>query len=378
MKRLSSIICFLSVSVALLTSCLESDDTYNAGFAFRKPTQAINSVYANNVVDSVVIFSYGNWSVRLIDGQAGWCTFDRTQGNAETVYSIPLHFQQNATGNSRSATFRFYDANHPDEAYVSLFYWQYATRGDGSLGSAADVKAITGTDGSRFEFAYDNQHRPTSLNISKDGVSLHSLSLRFNDYDSTLTVNKGSSTLRGTYGNDYQPMMLVGETDTVGYYSQYYDGYYQASANYAFNIEHRSYGQPAKRYALKLGGQSLQPDSLHNADSLRIAHTTGISTTIDKYKLTYSTADNRCQSVDVNQLVFGAEQCDPYQLLSLFRYARNTSIVSSVEQVGENYEVTVSLNADKSVAKMTVIRTRKAFEIGATDDVNTVTYTFEY
>lgn len=335
----------------LLTSCLGSDDTYNAGFVFRKPSQAINAVYANNVVDSVVIFGYGSWMVRLVDGQQGWCTFDRTEGNAETVYSIPLRFQQNTTGSLRSATFRFYDANHPDEAYVSLFYWQYATRGDGSLGSAADVKAITGSDGSRFEFAYDDQHRPISLNITKDGLSLHSLSLRFNDHDSILTVTNGSRTLSSTYGNDYQPMLLVGTNDTVGYYSQYYDGYYQAPASYAFNIEHRSYGQPVKRYAMKLGGQSLQPDSLYNADSLRIAD----GENIVKLKLNYSQADNRRQSVDVNQLIFGTEKCDPYQLLALFRYARNTSIISeATDDQGSGYVVETTLNVDGSVSRLVV------------------------
>lgn len=365
MKRLSSIICSLAVSVALLTSCLETDDPYNAGFVFRKPSQAVNVVYANNVVDSVILFGYGSWRVSLVDGQSGWCAFDRTEGNAETIYSIPLRFQQNTTDNSRSATFRFYDATHPDDAYVSILYWQYATRGDGSLGSAADVKAITGTDGSRFEFAYDNQHRPTSLNISKDGTSLHSLSLNFNDDDSTLTVTNGSSTLRGAYGNDYQPKLLVGATDTVGYYSQIYDGYYQASANYAFNIEHHSYGQSTKRYAMKLGGQSLLPDSLHNADSLRI----GTDHVIEKLKLVYSQTDNRRQSVDVNQLIFGTEECDPYQLLALFRYARNTSIISEATGKNDDERITVSatLNGNRSVNTLTVTRRGQS-----------VVYTFEY
>lgn len=354
MKHLSSIICSLAVSVALLTSCLETDDPYNAGFVFRKPAQAVNALYANNILDSIVVFSYGNWYASVIDGQADWCALERNQGNAETIYNIPLRFQQNNTGNARSVKFRFYDANHSDEAYVTLFYWQYATRGDGSLGSAADVKTITGSDGSHFEFTYDNQHRPTSLSITKDGVSLHNLSLRFDDVDSILTITKGSSTLRSNYGNDYQPKLLVGETDTIGYYSQVYDGYYQASANYAFNIEHHSYGKPTKRYAMKLGGQSLLPDSLHNADSLRI----GTDHMIESLKLGYSQDDNRYQSIDVNQLLFGAEDCDPYQLLSLFRYARNTRIISEATGKDDADRITVSatLNANRSVNTLTVTR----------------------
>ena len=40
----------MAVSVTLLTSCLETDDPYNAGFVFRKPTQAVTAVYANNLL----------------------------------------------------------------------------------------------------------------------------------------------------------------------------------------------------------------------------------------------------------------------------------------------------------------------------------------
>lgn len=371
MKRLSLFIFSLSFSVALLTSCLDSGDPYNAGFVFRKPAQAVNTVYANNLVDSVILYSYGSWYVSLSGGQSGWCTLDRTEGKAETYYSIPVRFQQNTTNDSRSAKFTFYDANHPDDAHAAVLYWQYNTRGDGTLGSAADVKAITGSDGSHFEFTYDEQHRPTSLHVTKDGIGLFSLSLRFNDADSTLTVSSGQGTLRGTYGNDYQPQKLVGENDTVGYYAQYYDGYIQAPANYAFNIEHHSYGKPTKRYALKLGGQSLLPDSLHNADSLRIADgTSGVL----KYKLTYSSSDNRCQSVDVNQLVFGTEQCDPYQLLSLFRYARNSNIVSEVTNDGNGYKVEAVLNSNRSVHQLIVKSMRDNIVL---PDIP-LTYTFEY
>lgn len=370
MKRLSSIICLLAVSVALLTSCLETDEPYNAGFAFRKPAQAVNTVFANNIVDSIVVFSYGTWTAGLSAGQSGWCTLDRNQGNAGTIYSIPVRFAQNTTDNYRTATYTFRDANHPNDSYASVLYWQYATRGDGSLGSAADVKAITGSDGSRFEITYDEQHRPTSLYLNKDGANLCNLTLRFNDADSILTVVDGVNTLRAAYGNDYQPNLLVGEVDTVGYYAQYYDGYYQASANYAFNIEHHSYGKPTKRYAMKLGGQSLLPDSLHNADSLRIA----TDHMIESLKLTYSTADNRRQSVDVNQLIFGTEECDPYQLLSLFRFARNTSIISKAMNDGNGYIVEPELNNDGSVHTITV---KKSSGGTVLPDIP-LTYTFEY
>jgi len=361
---------FASAAVIMLAASCLNDDPYNAYFVFRKPAQAVNTVYANNVIDSVVLFSYGNWYVVPGEGQKDWCTLDQSQGNAEVIYSIPVRFQQNTTGDSRSMRYTFYDLNHPDEAHSTILYWQYATRGDGTLGSAADVKTITGSDGSRFEFVYDSQHRPTSLSVSKNDMILYVLSLRFNDADSTLTVNNGISTLSSKYGNDYQPNLLVGESDTIGYYSQYYNGYLQASANYAFNIEHHSYGKPTKRYAMKLGGQSLLPDSLHNADSLRIA----TDHMIESLKLTYSTADNRRQSVDVNQLIFGTEECDPYQLLSLFRFARNTSIISKAMNDGNGYIVEPELNNDGSVHTITV---KKSSGGTVLPDIP-LTYTFEY
>ena len=364
MKRLSFVICFITLSAILLSSCLNSEDPYNAGFVFRKPAQAINTVYANNVLDSIIVYSFGSWKA-TVNGSSSWFTMRTTQGNAATLYDIPIRFAQNTTGDARSVTVNFMDTNHPNDAYSSLLYWQYATRGDGSLGMAPDVKAITGSDGSRFDFAYDEQHRPTTLSVKLNENTLHNIHLRYNDNDSTLTVSDKSRTMTARYANDYQPKMLVGETDTVGYYAQYYDGYMQTSANYAFRIEHHHYGQPTKRYAMKLGGQSLLPDSLHNADSLRIA----TDHVAESLKLHYSQNDNRRQSVDVNQLIFGTKECDPYQLLSLFRYARNTSIISEATGKDDDERITVSatLNADRSVSTLTVSRRGKQ-----------IVYTFEY
>ena len=196
------------------------------------------------------------------------------------------------------------------------------------------------------------------------------MTLVYDDYDSLLTVTDKNAKLTCSYSKDYQPGRLIGLTDTVGYYSQFYKNGMAVSANYAFNIEHRHAGGERVVYAILLNGQSLSPDSMHCADSLRIARTTGSGYDIEKYKLTYSTTDNRRQSVDVNQLVFGTEACDPYQLLALFRYARNTSIVSRMSSEAGEIVVEVELNADRSVSKMTVKRSSES-------DVP-LTYTFEY
>ena len=360
-----------SAAVAtLMTSCLSNEDPYNAGFLFRKPTYVLNAFFANNQVDTISFMSYGRWSVSRDETYSGsWCSFEFTQGKGNVLYTFPIHFEQNTTGQPRGAVLHFADTDHPGDARAMLQYWQYATRGDGTLGNAPDVKTIKGSDGSLFEFTYDAQHRPLTLRVTKEDALLHSLTLRFNDADSTLTVQDKSATLTSRYANDYQPERLIGTSDTVGYYSQYYSNGMPVSAQNAFNLEHRSRFTANSYYAFKLGGQSLNPDSLHMADSLRIATVQGDDVKLKKLAFHYSKADNRCQSVDVNQLVFGAEQCDPYQLLSLFRYCRSTSILSEVttDNAAERIVVDAQLNVDHSVSRLTV--TRQDGEI---------TYTFEY
>ena len=358
----------------LTTACLNTDDPYNAGFVFQKPTTVANGIYANNTADSIVFYSYGNW--RLTHSGSDWCQAGYTTGPGSTVNRIPLTFQQNTTGRGREALFTITDSDHPDDAYTRLYFWQFATRGDGSMGSAADVKTITGTDGSQFSFTYDAWHRPTSLRITADGVTIRSLTLTYNDTDSTMTVLDMTKTLKGKYGRNLQPQTLVGEGDTIGYGQQYYANGMPVSENYAFNVEHRSTNGQKTIYAYLLGGQPLTPDSLHRADSLRIAEKAidAQQYQVTHYAMEYSVNDNRYQSVDVNQLVFGAQHCDPYQLLSLFRYARSTSILSRMKSSDGDRIIEVQLNADHSVSKMTV---RNSLN-GALPDDTPLVYTFEY
>ncbi|MBR1415366.1 MAG: hypothetical protein IJ570_05835 [Prevotella sp.] len=388
MKTLRTLLASVAV-LSLTTACLNNEDPYNAGFSFYKPVYQVTPLYANTVTDSLIFFSYGDWSVTrdaLYGGQ--WLQFGVTSGKGGAWSAQSLTFSQNTTGEGRGAKLDFVDTKHPDDAHASIYYWQYATRGDGSLGSAADVKAISGSDGTRFELTYDVQHRPTSLRITyaADGegatATPRALTLNYNDRDSILVVDDNGKSLRSVYGIDYQPQRLIGSGDTIGYASQYYENGMPISANYVFNLEHRTVGGQNTYYAFLLNGQNLQPDSLHCADSLRIAITPMIGSptktpVIEKYKFSYSSLDNRCQSVDVNQLILGAEQCDPYMLLSLFRYTRNTSIISKVESDGDKtYDVTVKLNADKSVTEMTVSQTQQ--QPGAQPTVTNITYTFEY
>ena len=390
MKALRILLASVAVTT-LTTSCINNDDPYSAGFSFYRPTYQVTPLYANTVTDSLIFFSYGNWAVAR-DATYGsqWIQLSTTSGKGGVWNAQAITISQNTTGEGRSAKFDFTDTDHPGDAHASVYYWQYATRGDGSLGSAADVKTINGSDGSQFQLTYDAQHRPTSLRITYaapangEGTAPtpRTLTLNYNDRDSILTIDDNGKRLRSVYGIDYQPQRLIGSGDTIGYASQYYENGMPISANYVFNLEHRTVGGQNTYYAFLLNGQSLQPDSLHCADSLRVAVTPMVGSPtsapdIEKYKLDYSSFDNRCQSVDVNQLILGAAKCDPYMLLSLFRYTRNTSIISKVESYGDKtYDVTVKLNADKSVAEMTVSQTQ--YWLGAQPTVTDVTYTFEY
>ena len=352
-----------------MASCLGNDDTYTAGFVFNKPTSAVTMVYANNTSDSIIFFSYGDWSMTTNAAYVGnWLSISANSGKGETIYNLPVTFKQNATDESRYAEVKFSDTAHPGNASATIYYWQYATRGDGSLGSAADVSTISGTDGSLFTFTYDEQHRPLSVKINKNETLLQSLTLSYNTTDSILTVRDKEKTLTGHFNRGYQPQQLIGSGDTIGYTSQYNSVGYPLSTNYAFNLVHRSFNS-TKASSYLLNNQPLSPDSLHCADSITFVSKDTYNSVTQRYKIHYSSADNRRQSVDANQLILGAEQCDPYLLLSLFRYARQTSIVSEMTGLTENDHVivTMTLNADKSIHTMTVRRLD-----------NEITYTFEY
>jgi len=352
----------------LAASCLSNEDPYTAGFQIGKPADGLSRLYANNTADSVLLFSYGDWKMTPYEGYAGsWLKMSATEGKGGYIYGLRADLSQNTTGEPRAALFRLTDTAHPDEASAVFGFWQYATRGDGSLGNAPEVKTIKGSDGSLINIAYDQQHRPTLLQMSKEGTTPTSLSLTYNDRDSLMTVEENGRSMRSYYGNDYQPDALLSETDTLGYTNVFYN-YMPIDFRYYFNYEHRR-SDAARSTAVrhKFPYQplvSLEPDSLHCADTLSYFKAKQLQ---HKLGFEYSAHDNRCQTVDVNQLVLGVEECDPYLLLSLFRYCRSTSIVSRARGEHEDISVTTELNADKSVARMTV-----------DNGTGQITYTFEY
>ncbi|MBP3251421.1 MAG: hypothetical protein J6M25_02085 [Prevotella sp.] len=366
MKTLKTILGLLGAA-SMATSCLNDDEAYNAGFVFYRPDRPVTTFFANNRADSLIFFSYGDWIIRDGNYDNAWVTLPFTSGKGEVWNIGRVDIAENTTGKSRVAGFVITDANHPSAGSSSFYYLQTATRGDGSLGFAPDVKTITGTDGADFAFAYDALHRPTSLLMKKHGNVVRHLTIDYNDTDSVMTVTDGSLTYdKAHYGRSYQADQLKTDDDLIGCFvvQDVYMGYYMNN-RFDYRRMHRSQNDTtAIRYIFPKQGVSLVADSLHNADSLYFYKSNELQ---QRYGLTYSQYDNRCQTVDANQLIFGVDNCDPYLLLSMFSIARNSNIISLAKADDGEISVATELNADKSVASMTVTRGGE-----------TITYTFGY
>lgn len=360
MKKLKTILMAVA-GIAMLTACFGNDDDYSAGIFFERPQQRTTPLYANTVLDSIILFSYGNWAISSDGIQPQWIDITIKEGKGNIAYAFPVIIKENLTGEGRSASFTIQDTDHPGKAYSSFGYLQYATRGDGALGTAADVKLITGSDDSRIELTYDEQHRPTSISISKGENTLHNLSFSYEDQ--VMTIYSGNDQIRVECGNSYQPGNLAMENDTMAYLAHHYN-YIDIPYTEIFTYSHARKTGDNLMITYNLHGQSLMPDSLHNADSLTYYVNKEM---VEDFAIDYSDKDNRCQSVDVNQLLLGIDMCDPYLLLGLYRYARNTSIISMARKPDADIIVTTTLNADKSVATLTVRRQEQE-----------IVYTFEY
>ena len=138
--------------------------------------------------------------------------------------------------------------------------------------------------------------------------------------------------------------------------------------SYAFKLIHTS-GDVNYAQAIYLNGQDCSGDEEHKADSIGVTRRYPDGTYFtDVYKTTYSKNSNRTSSFDVNQLVEGVKNCDPYFLLSMFRYARNSYIMSEVAGKKSTKTVSAELNPDNSVKSMTVVDSK----------TGTVIYQFTY
>ncbi|MDE5947732.1 MAG: hypothetical protein K2G86_02945 [Prevotella sp.] len=373
MKTLKNLLTAATL-MPLFAACIGSE-TEQAGFS----TVAFTVPYANSTDGMIAFVTYGKWHITQNSGK-NWCNIKTMEGEANMIYNIPFTATINTTGEARNASFTLQD-NANEDVKINFQLYQYATRGDGTLGNAAMIRRIEGTDGSLITAGYDDLYRPTSLTIEKNGTTLRNLEISYSDAsDSTVTVNStrtgttAPTTLKSKYDMGYQPVKLISSTDTVCYREQ---GFVYGSSSYAFNVEERYQGGEYTIQALKLNSQqSLAPDGKHVSDSLRYMHRYADGTVMmEKLKLTYSSRDNRQQSLDINQLLLGVEECNPYTLISMFKHARNSSVISEAESEDSRLTVKTTANADGSVGTMTVTRTPLGKDGG---EEKTVTYTFSY
>ena len=339
-----------------LTSC-NNDDPYRAGFIFQQPQYSVTPLYANTTGDSLIMQCFGPWRITAEGDDQSWATIDQMTGKGSAIYSFGVHFAQNTTGQSRTAKFIIRDTDHPDEAYASWRYLQFATRGDGSLGNASLVRTITASDGYKATIDYDEKARPVKFLLTDANSAVaEQIDIDYNELSGRLTVSRAGIAMSGTMDLGFQAERLTGASDTVGYYAQYYSNGMPMPLNNAFSfVSSTSKGMQASSYLLN--GQSLDPDSLHTADSLRYVRQWRNDSFryVEQFKIEYASgSDNRHQSIDPNQLLLGFAECQPLQLLSMFRYCRSTSIIARAISSKGNIDVTTELNPDRSISRMVV------------------------
>ncbi len=355
MRTLKSLFAVAALAVAVV-SCSPVSDKY-AGFTSASYTP---TAYANTSHGYIAFASYGRWALEK-SASSDWCTVKVTGGSAMTYNYIPVFYARNTTESARQCQITARDADE-SSAYVSFPLAQYATRGDGSLGTAPLVSGIKGDDGSEITIAYDTLCRPTSVKIANGETVYRNMSIVWGD----TTVTIAGTSVKFNVG--YQPNTIVSATDTVGYSNNY-----ESNTLWSFIFQDRrandDYSGHSFLFTKDLDKVSNPDTDTRCPDSLRYLHHYSDGTTVRNYlQMSYSTADNRRQSVDANQLLFGAKECSPYLLLGLFRHARATKVVSEASASDGKYTVETTLNADKSINTMTVTDKQGG----------KVTYTFSY
>lgn len=343
----------------LLTSCLGSDND-NAGFV---SVSATNAVFANTTRGYIAFGSYGDWRIDQTQG-ADWCTPTLLSGKGNSMYIVPVDYKTNATGSERIAMVRLQDTGEQD-AYVTIAMGQYATRGDGSLGCSPLVRRITGDDGSEMTMDYDDRSRVTSFKLVAGDVE-RALFVAYPG-DTLMTVNDSRcGSLSGQIDYGYQPQELLSSTDTVAYTVAKGD---KVTNSYLYSVRQGSKTGEWRENVIQMKELRTTYDTQAKFDSIAYIHqdAAGVKT-VTGLRLKLSETDNRWQTVDVNQLLLGAKECDPYLLLGLFRMSRCGYVIAEAKSAEGVYTVSTQTGSDKSVREMTVTR----------PDGSKTTYKFEY
>lgn len=350
-----------------MTSCLGDGDT---SYAY---VQQSTICYANSKAFNVAFQISSNWQLSK-GSDADWITLDPlySYGTGPSMGSIPVLVSPNATGKVRGGTINITGADGKSNlAQV----WQYATKGDGSLYNARNVKSIEGSDGSKIELEYDfGTCVPVYCKITKNNTVLENIRVAYlPEYSDTsrtmrMLVNDIPVATKVDYG--YQPYNSIVSDDknesvdcTINNsYSQITvkrnDGKDNANIQ-TFNTSGWItsgwlHADTISSFTRMIIGYKKEGKNVE--ESLDIKHTERIS--------------NQHQSVDVNQLMFGVERMNPFIFLGFYRYARCPFVIENAESTDKKctYAVSCTLNADKSINTLKVGR----------EDGSSITYTFEY
>lgn len=401
-------------AVALVASCEEQEPSSFYSIQVALPhtgNYPIGYKYANEYSDSLKFLSYSPWKIEQTEGDEGFVTINgQTSGKGNMIVSYGVTLSENTTGKSRFATYQIVDSEDASRAKAAFRYIQFATRQDGALGNAAEVKNISGSDGSNIDITYDNRHRPLSISMSA-GDMKREITFTYDDNDNNVTATQSkyefsyadtlftynNVKLNGSYMDRflpnvnsyiYQPRMLMtlnsSETalvntfnDTRNYIKQTmaYQAFSNNGIEYSFANGFMVKNSIGNKFAQAIGvyynGKSdLNVDNIYKADSIGIERVySDHKHKSEIYKLSYSDISNRMTTVDANQLMEGVANCDPYLLLSFYKLARQSYVFAKAEgKKGARYTFDTKANADGSIKTLAV-----------TDiNGNKITYTFSY
>ena len=401
-------------AVALVASCEKQEPSSFYSIQVALPhtgNYPIGYKYANEYSDSLKFLSYSPWKIEQTEGDEGFVTINgQTSGKGNMIVSYGVTLSENTTGKSRFATYQIVDSEDASRAKATLRYVQFATRQDGALGNAAEVKNISGSDGSNIDITYDLRHRPLTISMSA-GDMKREITFAYDDNDNTVTATQSkyefsyadtlftynNVKLNGSYMDRflpnvnnyiYQPRMLMtldsNEASLVNTFNDTRSNTKQAMAYQAFSNNGYEYSfangfmvknSIGNKFAQAIGvyynGKSkLDVDSIYKADSIGVERIySDHKHKSEMYKLSFSNISNRMTTVDANQLMEGVANCDPYLLLSFYKLARQSYILAKAEgKKGARYTFDTKANADGSIKTLAV-----------TDaNGNKITYTFSY
>lgn len=401
-------------AVALVASCEEQEPSSFYSIQVALPhtgNYPIGYKYANEYSDSLKFLSYSPWKIEQTEGDEGFVTINgQTSGKGNMIVSYGVTLSENTTGKSRFATYQIVDSEDASRAKASLRYVQFATRQDGAMGNAAEVKNISGSDGSNIDITYDNRHRPLSISMSA-GDMKREITFAYDDYENTVTATQSkyefsyadtlftynNVKLNGSYEDCflpnvnsyiYQPRLLMtlnsSETalvntfnDTRNYIKQTmaYQAFSNNGIEYSFANGFMVKNSIGNKFAQAIGvyynsKSNLDVDNIYKADSIGVERVYSDNKhKSEMYKLSFSNISNRMTTVDANQLMEGVANCDPYLLLSFYKLARQSYVFAKAEgRKGARYTFDTKANADGSIKTLAV-----------TDaNGNKTTYTFSY